>query len=175
MLPLVTLDYQYNVNGLGGSFSDSFQQAFDKDFEDHFVGLHLEVPIGNEQARSRYRRAIANRLQQLASKDQRALAIKQECFNAVDQLEANWQRILASRQRVILAARVVDVEVRQFERGVRTSTDVLDAQTRLASAQSDEINAITEYQISQVDIAFASGMLLGRSHVTWSPTRLNHK
>jgi len=35
-----------------------------------------------------------------------------------------------------------------FNLGLRTSTDVLDAQTRLADAQSSEISAVTEYQIS---------------------------
>jgi len=90
-------------------------------------------------------------------------------LNAIDQLEANWQRILAAQQRVILAARVLDAETRQFELGLRTSTEVLDAQARLADAQSAEINAVTEYQIAQVDIAFAAGMVLGASNVTWSP------
>jgi outer membrane protein len=73
---------------------------------------------------------------------------------------------------VILAARVVDVETRQFEQQLRTSTDVLDAQTRLANAQTDEIAAITEYQIAQVDIAFATGTLLGAARVSWQPTSI---
>jgi hypothetical protein len=42
---------------------------------------------------------------------------------------------------------------------------VLDAATRLAEAQLQEINAITDYQISQVDLAFATGTLLGQSRV----------
>jgi outer membrane protein len=100
----------------------------------------------------------------------RTALIKQEMLNAIDQLDANWQRILAAQQRTILAARVLDVETRQFELGLRTSTDVLDAQTRLANSQSSEIAAITEYQIAQVDIAFAAGMLLGASNVSWEPT-----
>ncbi|HEY7090681.1 MAG TPA: TolC family protein, partial [Tepidisphaeraceae bacterium] len=170
MLPVVTLDYTYNVNGLGRSFDDSFEMVADKNFEDHAVGLHMEVPIGNEAARSRLRRSLATRQQTLASKEQRTVAIQQEVFNSVDQLDANWQRILAARKRVILAARVLDAEVRQFEQQLRTSTDVLDAQTRLADAQSAEIAAITEYQISQVDVAFATGMILGANHVSWEAT-----
>src|SRR5688500_3601967 len=169
LLPLLTLDYTYNVNGLGDSWSDSFSQVGDKDFEDHTLGGRLEVPVGNQAARSRLRRALASRLQALASKEQRAALIRQEVLNAIDQLEANWQRILAAQQRVILAARVLDAETRQFELGLRTSTEVLDAQARLADAQSAEINAVTEYQIAQVDIAFAAGMVLGASNVTWSP------
>ncbi len=90
-------------------------------------------------------------------------------LNAIDQLDANWQRILAAQQRVVLAARTLDAEIRQFEQGLRTSTEVLEAQARLADAQSSEINAIAEYQIAQVDIAFAAGMLLGASNVAWEP------
>jgi outer membrane protein TolC len=69
---------------------------------------------------------------------------------------------------VILAARLLDAEVRQFEQQLRTSTDVLNAQTNLANAASAEIAAITEYQISQVDVAFATGMILGQSKVAWN-------
>ncbi len=169
LLPLLTLDYTYGVNGLGPSWDDSFGMVADKDFEDHRVGFQLEVPLGNQAARSRLRRALASRLQQLATREQRAVAIQQEVYNAVDQLEANWQRILAAQKRTILAARVLDAEIRQFSQQLRTSTDVLQAQTNLADAQLAEINALTEYQISQVDIAFATGMLLGASHVSWQP------
>ena len=51
LLPLLTLDYTYNVNGLGDSWNDSFSMVGDKDFEDHTVGMRLEVPVGNEAAR----------------------------------------------------------------------------------------------------------------------------
>jgi outer membrane protein TolC len=47
---------------------------------------------------------------------------------------------------------------------------VLVAQSNLASAQSAEIAAITDYQISQVDLAFATGMVLGESSVSWDQT-----
>jgi outer membrane protein TolC len=169
-LPLVTLDYTYNINGLGPSFDDSFDMVSRKDFEDHRIGVRMEVPIGNGAARARLRRSLANRLQTLNTKEQRRVAIQQDVYNAVDQLDANWQRILAAQKRVILAARVLDAEVRQFEQQLRTSTDVLDAQTNLADAQSAEIAAVTEYQIAQVDLAFATGMLLGASGVSWQAT-----
>lgn len=170
ILPLVTLQYTYSINGLGSTFDDSLTMVREANFQDHRVGLNVEIPIGNDAARSRLRAALAQRMQQLATKAQRELAIKQEVYNAVDQLEANWQRYLAARKRVVLAARVVEVEQRQFDQGLRTSTDVLDAQTRLANARSDEIAALTEHQIAQIDIAFATGSLLGASHVDWRAT-----
>jgi outer membrane protein TolC len=172
-LPLVTLDYTYNVNGLGDSFGNAFDLSRERDFEDHRVGLRVEVPIGNEAAHNRLRRALLNRLQRLATQEQRVLQIRQEVYNAVDQLEANWQRILATRQRVVLAARVLESETRRFNLELSTGNDVLDATTRLADARSAEIAAVTEYQIAQIDIAFATGTLLGASRVVWAPAGRN--
>jgi outer membrane protein TolC len=136
---------------------------------DHRLGLSVEVPIGNEAARSRLRRALVSRMQSIATKDQRARLIEREVMAALDQLETNWQRILAARRRVTAQSRVLEAEERQFAQGLRTSTEVLDAVTRLASAALSEITAVTEYQIAQVDIAVAGGMLLGAADVRWSP------
>ncbi len=168
-LPLVTMDYRYNVNGLGGTREDSFDLLFDKRFEDHRVGLQLLVPLGNEAAKSQLRQAFYQRKQRLASRDSRESLIELEVLNAIDQLEANWQRVLASRQSTILDGRLFDAEKRQFELGMGTSTDVLQAQTIFAESQRAEILALAEYQIALVDLAYATGTLLGAAKVRWEP------
>ena len=168
-LPLVTMDYRYNINGLGDSRDDSFDLLFDKRFEDHRVGVQLLVPLGNEAAKSRLLQAFYQRRQRLATHDSCRSVIEIEVLNATDTVEANWQRILASRQNAILAGRLFKAEQRQFELGLRTSTDVLNAQTSFADAQSAEILALTEYQIALVDLAYATGTLLGAAKVQWEP------
>ncbi len=168
-LPLVTMDYTYNVNGLGASRSDSFDLLSDKRFEDHRFGVQLLVPLGNEAAKSRLLQTFYQRRQRLATRNNREALIELEVLNAIDQLEANWQRILASRQRSILDGRLFEAEKRQFELGMRTSTDVLQAQTNFADAQSAEILALGEYQIALVDLAYATGTLLGAAKVQWEP------
>ncbi|MCP4613615.1 MAG: TolC family protein [Planctomycetes bacterium] len=168
-LPLVTMDYRYNVNGLGDSRNDSHDLLYNKRFEDHRVGLSLLVPLGNEAAKSRLRQAFYQRRQRLATRNNRQALIELEVLNAIDQLEANWQRILASRQSAILDGRLFDAEKRQFELGLRTSTDVLQAQTNFANSQSSEILALAEYQIAIVDLSYATGTLLGAAKVRWEP------
>jgi outer membrane protein len=168
-LPLVTMDYRYNVNGLGASRDDSYDLLFDKRFEDHRAGLQLVVPLGNEAAKSRLRQAFYQRRQRLASRDNREALIKLEVLNAIDQLEANWQRVLASRQTSILDGRLYEAEKRQFELGLGISTEVLEAQTDFAEAQRAEILALAEYQIALVDLAYATGTLLGAAKVRWEP------
>jgi outer membrane protein len=168
-LPLVTLDYRYNINGLGDSRDDSFDLLFNKRFEDHRVGLSLLVPLGNEASKSRLRQAFYQRRQRLATRENRQALIELDVLNAIDQLEANWQRILASRQSAILDGRLFEAEKRQFELGLRTSTDVLQAQTNFANSQSAEILALAEYQIALVDLSYATGTLLGAAKVRWAP------
>jgi outer membrane protein TolC len=170
LLPLVTLEYTYGVNGLGPSMDDALSQVRQANFQNHSAGLRLEVPIGNEAARSRLRRAMYSRVQRLATKEQRQLQIRQEIFAATDALQVNFQRIIAARKRVDLARRTYEGEQRQYDLGRRTSTELLDALTRLADARQSEIAAIAEYQIAQVDLAFATGMVLGQSRIAWEPT-----
>ena len=168
-LPLVTMDYTYNVNGLGSTRDDSYDLLFDKRFEDHRLGLQMLVPLGNESAKSQLRQAFYQRRQRLASRDSRKAVIEYEVLSAIDQLEANWQRILAGRQSTILESRLLEAERRQFELGLVTSTDVLLAQTNFADAQSAEISALSEYQIALVDLAFATGTVLGAAKIQWEP------
>lgn len=170
-LPLVNVNYTYNINGTGATRSDSYDLLFRNNFADHRIGLQLNIPLGNGRAKSDLRRAYYQRRQILASKEGRTAVIEVEVLNALDQLETNWQRILATRQSTLLEARLYEAEVRHFENGLSTSTEVRQAQTNLTNAQSTEINAIAEYQIALVDLAFATGTLLGSANIQWEPIK----
>lgn len=168
-LPLLAMDYTYRVNGLGDRFSNSMDTLQQNNFEDWSIGLRGELPIGNEQREAAIRRSLIQRLQRLGSRDARELAIRREVLDAIDQIESGWQRIIAARQSVILNSRTLQAEERQFDVGENTSTDVLDASARLSEAQLAEISAIVDYQIAQVDLAFATGTLLGAARVEIEP------
>jgi len=164
-LPLFVIDYQYQILGRNTSFGSSVSDIGDDD--QYVLRARAEIPLGNEAARSRITQSILTRLQRLATRDQRALAIRQEVLNALDNLENAWRRILAARLEVLLAARTYEGEKRQFEVGLRTSTDVLDASSRLADAQSREVAALAGWQVALVDLSFATGTLLGGSRIRW--------
>ncbi len=168
-LPLATLSYTYNIPAFGPTQSEDLDMLFDHEFYGHTGRLQMIIPLGNEAAKNRVRQAIYTRRQRLATRANREDIIRQEVLNAVDQVEANWQQILAARQTAILNGRLYEAERRQFEQGLRTSTDVLDAQIRFANAQSSEIAALANYQISLVDVAVATGTLLGSDKIRWEP------
>lgn len=166
-LPLVALNYTYRVNGLAGSLGNSYDQLAQNEFEDWSIGLNAEFPLGNDAAKASLAQAILARLQSLNTKEARVQSITTEVLNAVDNLQSTWHRILASRESVLLNARLLEAESRQFDVGRSTSTDVLDADANLANARLAEIRAIVDYQIAQIDLAVATGTLLGQAKVHW--------
>ena len=168
-LPIVNLNYSYNINSVGPTRNDSLDMLNDKNYENHYLGLNLWVPLGNDANRNRLRAAMFARRQRLASKERQEQMVTQEVLNAIDQAESDWQQILASRQSSILEGELYQAEIRQFEVGLRTSTDVLESQTNFSNAQSSEIQALANYQISLVDMAYATGTLLGAAKVEWEP------
>jgi len=168
-LPLFALQYTYRMNGLDDSLGDAAQVAGQGRFEDWSVGVRAEVPLSNRAREATLAQSILQRLQRLATRDAREQQIEKEVRDAVDQLSSTWQRILASRQAVVLNTRALDAERRQFEVGRSTSTDVLDADTNLADARLAEIRAVVEYQIAQIDLAVATGTLMGQAGVDWTP------
>jgi outer membrane protein len=168
-MPSLDATASYTINGLGGSLDDSFEVLAENQFEDWSVGLNLSVPIGNGAALARLRQSVLTRLQRIGTREAREQTIRQEVYDAVDRLDADWQRLLAARQSVILNTRSLEAEQRQFDQGRSTSTLVLDQQKELTSARSAEIRAIVSYQITQINLAESTGTLLGAARVGWVP------
>ena len=52
--------------------------------------------------------------------------------------------------------------------GLRTMTEVLDTLSRLGKPQIKEVRAISDYQISLVDTAYATGTLIGYSKLDFN-------
>ncbi|MCE9619361.1 MAG: TolC family protein [Planctomycetes bacterium] len=164
-LPLFTVAYQYNIQGTNDDFAKSWNIGNDDGFT---ASANANIPLGNEAAKNRVQQAILTRLQRLATRDLRRQTIRQELFNAMDNLQNSWRRILAARLETALAGRTYEAEKRQFDLGIRTSTDVLIAANQLGDAQSKEVTALAGWQISLVDLAFATGTQLGQAQIDWT-------
>lgn len=161
VLPSFVLDFEYGVLDRDAQFSTTFNGMFDFDNTTYRVGARAEIPVTNDAAEARLRRALLTRVQRLATRAQRELAVRQEVYDALDVLEQDWQRILAARQNVAVSAVNYEAEVRQLEAGTGTALNVLLALNQLGEAQIREVQAIVSYQVSQIDLAFATGTLLG--------------
>ena len=163
-LPLFTLDYQYGaLSNTNSTFGRSYNNVLNGNFNDWSIGLKFEMPMTNEARKAQLENAVQQRNQRLATKTLQTLTVKKEIFDALDYVDQNWQRILAARQQVLIAGLNYEAELKQFNEGLRTMTEVLETLTRLGEAQAKEVRAIADYQIALVDTAYATGTLLGYS------------
>ncbi len=169
VLPLFDLDFEYGVLERGQGFSNTWQGMWDFDNQTLGIGGRLEIPVTNEKRKSKLRRAILTRMQRLATQERREMLIRQEVYDALDVFHQNWQRVLAARQNVIVSGVNYEAELKQFDLGLRTMREVFEALTQLGEAQVKEVKAIVSYQFSQIDLAFATGTLLGYSRVGLEP------
>ncbi|MDP2443798.1 TolC family protein, partial [Rhodoferax sp.] len=145
------------------TFGRSYNNVLNGNFNDWSSGVKFEMPLTNVARKAHLENAVQERTQRLATKTLQTLTVKKEIFDALDYVDQNWQRILAARQQVLIAGLNYEAELKQFNEGLRTMTEVLETLTRLGEAQAKEVRAIADYQIALVDTAYATGTLLGYS------------
>ena len=172
VLPIVNLDFEYGTLSRDSSFGSAWTSQWDFDNPDLSVGVTFEIPFTNQRPRARRDTALLAKSQRLATQRARELMVREEVLDILDIIDRNWQRIVAARQNVIVAGVNYDAELRQFEQGLRTMREVFEALSDLGDAQVREIGAIVDYQIAQIDLAFATGTLLGYSRVSLEPIEI---
>lgn len=168
-LPGLDAQARLDISGVGRGPGSALGQVRQGDFTSWSLGATLNVPLGNQDADARLREAVLTRMQRLVTRQSRRQVIRQDVLDAIDRVSSGWQSILATRQATVLSARSLAAEQRQFEVGASTSTQVLDAAARLAESQLAEIRALVDYQLAQVDLALATGTLLGAAKIRWEP------
>ena len=98
-----------------------------------------------------------------------AVLITQEVYDAVDRVEQNWERIVATRRAEFAAERAYQGQLRLQQAGRQIVTDVLVALQSLGDSQAQAVQAVVDYQIAKVDLALAAGAMLGYGQVEWNP------
>lgn len=164
-LPIVALEFEYGLFNSGNSVGSAWEQNWGFDKPQFGIGIRGEIPVTNEARKAQVRREVLTRTQRLATREAREQTIRQEVYDALDVMNQNWQSILAARQSAIASGINYQAELRQFDQGNRTMREVFDALTQLGDAQTREIKAIVAYQVALVDLAFATGTLMGYAKV----------
>lgn len=172
-LPDVTFTSSFAARSQAGGLTQSYENLPGRSYGSSFFGLSASIPVGNRAAKANLLRARLVRLQDRVLLDELKQGIRQEVLDAMAALEENWRRILSAEQGVVSAYRDYEVEKTQFQLGRRFSTDVLLAAGRHANAQLRQIQAFTRYEIAQINLARATGTLLGLGRIEITPVTLS--
>lgn len=156
--------------GLLGIGTENGGQAIQTMFNDTYppgwsIGLQYSMPIGNRTAEGEYQSAVISRLQTLSQQREVTMQIAQNVYDAVDQLELTWARLLAYRRAESDAEKNLQAARLLFKSGDSTSMDVAAAIEDLGDARLAVLDSEITYQIAMINLATATGTALGRQAV----------
>ncbi len=147
-----------NWRANGSAFNDLFQG----DLQGWNLGLQLTAPVGNRIGHVAVRHAELSLARERAVLREQERQISHELSNAMGELarayhqtRANYNRSVATRQR--LAAEKLKYELGE-EGGLLQF--VVEAESRVAEADSEYYRSLVDYNLSVVAIHYAKGTLL---------------
>lgn len=147
-------------NPFPGNYSSSVDRLGSGDFYNYGVGIVLQFPLGNGQARSKFAQARIELDQARARQRDLVSQVTLEMQKALGNVEANFKRVQTTRLARELAEENLRGQEKRFGVGLVTQKDVIDFQSRFLDAKGAELRAITDYNDSLSGLRLAEGTLL---------------
>lgn len=154
------------VSTMPGGFGDALNQMFGFGFPVYSLGITLRLPIRDHSAQADLADSlVAKRIDTLS---QRSLekSIRQGVLNAVSQLESSKAAVKLAVIARDLAQKVLDAEQKKYDLGVTQIFFVLDAQRKVATANSVLVTQSTSYRRSLLNLLRLTGELLDERGIT---------
>ena len=166
-LPQLDLTFRYVIDGLGRNYDQSFDELSRNNFNEYFIGVVFELPIGNRARRSAHQRAMLQHRQAVAALRGVFEDVILDVNLAVRSLETSYDQISPSFESAQARRREVDSIVARAERkDIATLQNELGSRQSLASSRRALLSAIIEYNIAIIDLERAKGTLLRYNNVT---------
>jgi outer membrane protein len=124
------------------------------------VGASLKIPIfdgGRREAR-RAESVSQFREESIRTADLRD-QIELDVRVALDSLHSAEAQVRAAEEGLSLSEMEVAQAERRYKAGVSNSVEVTDAQTRLARARDNRVNALYNYNLARIDLGTATGTI----------------
>src|SRR5882762_9043392 len=156
------------ITGLG----DSLGQTFHFTYPAYGAALSLSLPVKNHNAEANLADAVVSRRRDQYQERRTNQNITLEVTNSVHALEEAKLTMEAAKVAVNLARESLHADERKYELGAEPVFFVLDAQTQLAQAELNVIQAQVNFQVAVAQLDHATGDLLEHHHVQiMEPTR----
>lgn len=124
------------------------------------IGLNVTIPLFTGFANTyRIRSATEQVEARKAARDQIALQIALDVWQAYQNLQTETQSVQTSADLVASATQNADVALGRYKAGVGNIIDVITAQSALASACAQRIQARFNWDIARASLAYSMGRL----------------
>lgn len=141
-----------NYGDIGSSFNNALPTRA--------VGASLKIPIfdGGRRDARRAESVSQFREESIRTADLRD-QIELDVRVALDSLRSAEAQVKAAEEGLSLSQMEVAQAERRYKAGVSNSVEVTDAQTRLARARDNRVNALYNYNLARIDLGTATGTI----------------
>jgi len=169
ILPQLDLSFQYEVQGMGDTADNSFDNLTTNRFISYTVAANFVYALGERRARAAYRRAELLESQAIVALNQVSDLIVEEVNNAIRTLMVRYAQVppaldsvqSAERNLRALQARTTTIDPLYLENELR-------AVEQLANARATLLSVLTDYNVGIVQLEKAKGTLLEYNNVVVS-------
>jgi len=157
-------DELINSNGSTGDFtrigSNAYETMTGGNFHEWQLGFEFNFPIGFRKEMAGVRHAQLNLARERARLQELELEVSHQLAYAIRDLEANYVLSRTNFNRRVAAQRQVEAVEAAYETETVTLDLLLDAQRRLAQAESAFYRSVVDYNKSIADVHYRKGSLL---------------
>ena len=158
--PSLSAFANYSYNGVTNKFGDFFQQDGAIWYGVGSFGLNLKVPLFDGFARQARTKQSYLQMKQLQTrKDNISLSLRAGYQSALVQMENSTSSIIAQKKNVELAKDVSSSSEANYNLGLATLTDLLEAQSSYIDAQNNYTKALLDYKLAELETIRSSGKL----------------
>ena len=145
---------------------DAFDQLFSGDFQEQQLGLEMNVPFGFRRGHAAVRNAELRLARERAVLHEQERTVVFELSNALAEADRAFDVAQTNYNRREAARAQLDAIQTKFENeGAGTLDLLLDAQRRMADADSNYYRALVEYATAIKNIHFEKGSLLDYNNI----------
>jgi outer membrane protein TolC len=165
LLPRMDLFVALGRSGYADSFSRSMKDISDGHSRDVTVGMALELPPLNRDARARHQRAELSRRQAAEALTNLEQLIQVDVRSACIEVLRTREQVAATAATRTFQEENLRAETEKFRVGKSTTLLVAQVQRDLLSAKIGEVEAVVNYIVALIDLYRLDGSLLIRCGV----------
>jgi len=141
-------------------------QIFRRNYPNYSAGISLNIPIFNRAAQSDYVTSELQLRQTQLQLQKQINQIRVDVQNAEIGLQQARARYDSSVRARVLQEQTLDADQKKYKLGASTVFQVVQDQRDLATAQSNEVQAIANYSHARVAFDQALGTTLDTNHIS---------
>jgi outer membrane protein TolC len=151
-----------------GTSSDAMRDALKFRYKNWAVRLSLTIPFNSFIYRAQHARAKVNLEQMVLQLKDQEQQLFLEIKEAVRAVQTDYKRVQAYKLARELAEEKLDAEQKKLKVGLSTNYVVLQQQRDLSNAQSSELRAIIDYNLSLANLDRTMGTSLKKKNIRLS-------